>query len=34
MVIPGLLNKLLAWATRVAPRGVLLRIAGYFNNIV
>jgi hypothetical protein len=34
MVIPGLLNKLLAWATRFAPRGMLLRIAGYFNNIV
>lgn len=34
LVIPGLLNKLLAWGTRFAPRGMLLRIAGYFNNIV
>jgi len=32
MAVPGLLNKLIALATRLVPRGVLLRVVGYFND--
>src|SRR5579872_7251300 len=33
LVIPGLLNKLLAFATRFVPRGVLIRILGSINDV-
>lgn len=32
-VIPGLLNKLTAFATRFVPRGALIRVLSYFNDI-